>query len=692
MKQHKYLSMVFTVFGAIFLVIPFVAGRQDPQQEILLQKAIQVETVDGDLNAAIKLYRQIVENPGENRTVAAKALLQIGKCYEKLGSLEARKAYETLLEEYADQSDIATEARARLASLAGSIDEGGIRMRRIGTSPTAPIEGTLSPDGRFLLLTDWNSGGNVVVRDRATGNTRFVTSYADGPKHFALNPIMSPDGKRIAFGWYNDKWTYALHVVGIDGGKPRILYADDDYEVYTASWSPDGRKIAVRRYILEKAAKGDSIKTEIGLVDVDSGSIHVLKTLEELCMPTISYSDDGRYLVYDFPSDKDAGRFDISMLAIDGSREVPLVQHPANDRLLGRIPGTRDLLFRSNRSGTWDLFIQHMSVNGPEGTPEPIKRAIGEINPAGFVNDGSFYFSIYTRSASLRVAPFDMYTGKIQLENAKVYLGSNMLPLWSPDGNYLAFATEQHASAGPGDIFRRLRIRNTKTGDERETTPHLLINQLYCWAPDASAIIIRGSDTVSQKHGIYKVELLSGNSSLLLELADSDTADVFWTAERKAIIHSRNGVIVMRDLETKDEIELYRQSGGDFGLSVSSDGENMALGISRSQNSPSKIMTISISGGTVQELATLENQQTIFGDVVWTPDGKYLFFPVQESQNSHILYRISVEGGKPEKLWESKDVISGMSIHPDGKKIALSSLTQATEIWVMENLREWSSR
>jgi tetratricopeptide (TPR) repeat protein len=78
----------------------FWSGRQ---QEILLQKAIQKETVDGELNAAIAMYRQILADPGEDRTVAAKALLQIGKCYEKLGSAEAPKAYEQLLSEYPDQ-------------------------------------------------------------------------------------------------------------------------------------------------------------------------------------------------------------------------------------------------------------------------------------------------------------------------------------------------------------------------------------------------------------------------------------------------------------------------------------------------------------------------------------------------------------------------------------------------------------
>jgi hypothetical protein len=35
-------------------------GQKNAQQEILLQRAIQKETVDGDLTAAIKLYKQIV--------------------------------------------------------------------------------------------------------------------------------------------------------------------------------------------------------------------------------------------------------------------------------------------------------------------------------------------------------------------------------------------------------------------------------------------------------------------------------------------------------------------------------------------------------------------------------------------------------------------------------------------------------
>lgn len=685
--------MAFAALGSIALLVPLAISPQDGQQEILLQKAIQKETVDGDLNAAIKMYRQIAENPGEDRAVAAKALLQIGKCYEKLGSLEARKAYETLLQQYSDQSEIATEARTRLAALTRSADDGGIRMRKVWDSSAASNAGSLSIDGRFLPYIDWNSGGNVAIRELASGQARLITTSANGPEHFALNPKISPDGKWIAYQWLNDEQTYDLRIVGIDGGNTRVLYAHSDYEVYPDAWFPDGRQIAVRRYMLEQAAKGRPIRTEIALVDVASGSIRVLKTLERPAVTRISYSDDGRYLIYDYPSDKDAGRYDISMLAVDGSGEIPLVRHPANDRLLGRIPETRSLIFRSDRSGTDDLFMLHVSDNGPDGAPEVIKRAIGEIAPVGFANDGSLFFSIYTRSASLRVAPFDMRSGKIQLENAKTYLGSNMSSLWSPDGGYLAFQTERNKPAGPGFPVRQLRLHNMKTGETRETAPHLFTNSLCCWAPDASAIIVRGSDMERQeKHGIYEVELSSGKTNLLFELADRVTADAIWTADRKAIVHSRDGSIVMHDLQTKSETEFSGQFGKYIYAKISPDGESLALGIGRYQGNPSKLFVITINGGMVQELVTLEDPQTIFGDVVWTPDGKYLLFPVEESQNSHILYRISSEGGDPEKLWESKDLIAGVSIHPDGRQVALSSLTQTREIWVMENLRQWINK
>jgi Tol biopolymer transport system component len=612
--------------------------------------------------------------------VAAKALLQIGKCYEKLGSLEARKAYETLLKEYADQGDIATEARARLSALTRSSDDSGIRMRQVWASSAANSAGSLSPDGRFLLYIDWNSGGNVAIRELASGKSRLITTSANGPDHFARNPKMSPDGKWIAYQWQNEEFTYDLRVVGIDGLNPRIVYVEKSSDIYPQAWSPDGEEIVIGRAMIDTEGNSGYLGADVALVNIAQGTIRILKPNENV--RNLVYSPDGKYLAYDFEVAEDSGKFDISLLALDEGKVIPLIRHPANDRLLGWIPGTNNLVFRSNRSGTDDLFVLHLQDGISRGAPEVIKRAIGEIAPVGFANDGSFYYSIYTRSASLRVAPFDMRSGKIQLENAKAYLGSNMSPKWSPDGSYLVFSTERNELTGPGFPFRFLRVRNMETGDIQEVAAHLMINSSYCWTPDGRAIIVRGRDRGSRgKYGIYEVEIPGGRASLLFELTNEDAADVIWTKDRKAVIYSRGGSITMRDLETNREKVLLKQPGLSLLAAISPDGEYLPVMTGRK-----RLQLLSLTGGAMRELTQLTDQQTIFGGLTWTPDGKYLVFSTVNGQGFNSLFRISLEGGDPEKLWESKDLIASLSIHPDGRQIALSTLTQVTEIWVMENL------
>ena len=58
-----------------------------------LQSAIQRETVQGDIKGALKQYERILSRAGAaDRETAARALLRIGQCHEKLGNAEARKA------------------------------------------------------------------------------------------------------------------------------------------------------------------------------------------------------------------------------------------------------------------------------------------------------------------------------------------------------------------------------------------------------------------------------------------------------------------------------------------------------------------------------------------------------------------------------------------------------------------------
>jgi hypothetical protein len=77
-----------------------------------------------------------------------------------------------------------------------------------------------------------------------------------------------------------------------------------------------------------------------------------------------------------------------------------------------------------------------------------------------------------------------------------------------------------------------------------------------------------------------------------------------------------------------------------------------------------------------------------FKRFAFSPEGKYVYFSALDSASKSILYRIPAAGGTPEIIWQQpKDFFfAGISIHPEGKKIALSVTKPGIEIRVIENL------
>src|SRR3954451_6487742 len=99
-----------TIAAIIFAVaLPAVADEKKANE--LIQAAQAKETVQGDLKAAIQLYGQAVKESGANRGLAAKTLLRMAESYQKMGDAEARKIYEQVVREYADQKEAVTLAR-----------------------------------------------------------------------------------------------------------------------------------------------------------------------------------------------------------------------------------------------------------------------------------------------------------------------------------------------------------------------------------------------------------------------------------------------------------------------------------------------------------------------------------------------------------------------------------------------------
>jgi tetratricopeptide (TPR) repeat protein len=117
MKNRFWNPALALLLAATLGAAAMTAAQKSNTADVQLQAAIHKETVEGDLEQAIRMYKDIVLKYSANHAVAASALLHMGQAYEKLGSAEARKAYEQVAREYADQKEAAADAGRRLQVL-----------------------------------------------------------------------------------------------------------------------------------------------------------------------------------------------------------------------------------------------------------------------------------------------------------------------------------------------------------------------------------------------------------------------------------------------------------------------------------------------------------------------------------------------------------------------------------------------
>jgi tetratricopeptide (TPR) repeat protein len=106
-----------TILGVLLTVALSLALMAQNAQE-LYQRGLVQEQANGNLQEAIKLYSEAAKTAGKDRALAAKALIRIANCQEKLGhSAEAAAAYSEALLTYPEQRAEVTIALDRLNEL-----------------------------------------------------------------------------------------------------------------------------------------------------------------------------------------------------------------------------------------------------------------------------------------------------------------------------------------------------------------------------------------------------------------------------------------------------------------------------------------------------------------------------------------------------------------------------------------------
>jgi hypothetical protein len=125
------MKMKITVGIVLLLALSFALLAQNAQE--LYQRGLVQENANGNLSEAIKLYSQAAKSAGKDRALAAKALIRVAGCEEKLGhQAEATNAYAEVVRVYPEQRTEAATAQDRLNQL---------RKTSSASSPAAPTSG-----------------------------------------------------------------------------------------------------------------------------------------------------------------------------------------------------------------------------------------------------------------------------------------------------------------------------------------------------------------------------------------------------------------------------------------------------------------------------------------------------------------------------------------------------------------------
>ena len=690
----KLFAVIIVMAGLLFAA---TAAQKENRAEVALRAAMDKEIVDGDLKAAIEMYKRIVANPVGNRAVAAKALLLMGECYEKLGRADARSAYERLVREFVDQPEQVETARAKLAALGESrskVAGSAMAVRRIWTGPEVDVAGAVSPDGKYLTFVDSDTG-DLAVRDFETGRNRRLTNNGKESISDAFGSRWSPDGKQIVYDWYDGRVSNDgrgisdLRIINLNTAESRLLYGSrDGEEVNVYDWSPDGK------HILAEVTKFDR-SSNMASISVADGSMRFLNAQG---WSHARFSPDGHYIAGSHPPRAGTAEQDVFILSLADGLETPLVEHPAEDSMLDWSPDGNWIFFASDRSGAWGIWAMQVSGGKARGVAQPIELGAPQIVPMGVTRSGSLYYGIATLATNVYVARFDAGTGRITGQPEKAvqrFEGLSSEPSYSPDGRYLTYVCAKGPLNGM-DWNRQniLRIRSLETGAEREIVTGIRSIDTLRWFPDNRNILLAGHHDGDSK-SLYKVDTLTGQVAVILNDApgvrfrDHDTS-----ADGKAFYYVRIEKakdlcqILLRNLENGGERELYRAPAAEsFFITRSPDGKWLAF-LNRTLNRADNriFRVIPADGGEVRELFRGDQKDDATLPIAWTADSRYILFSRHDSSTAAwALWRAPVAGGKPEKLGLDQQCDS-VSAHPNGRLIAFSLYEKPTnEVWVMEN-------
>jgi hypothetical protein len=391
------------------------------EAEKQLEAAIQKETVQGDLKAAIALYGKVLERHARNRPVAAQALFRLGECQEKLGQAEARRAFERLVREFGDQGELVARAKTKLGT---PLPAGGkLNVTRVEPSAPGCVVEDVSSKVELCL-----KNGDLVVRDVQSGLERKLVAKPSAAARLVVGGV-SPDKRTVVyFSIADDK--PELRAIQIDGTRDRLLARTPPGRwaapLYRA-WSADGQRLLA---VVSSPGRDEGA---LGIITVASGEFQTLRSIKG--RGAAAFSPDGKFVAFEESGAAPTDPISLSIMPVSGGDPVAL--NGPNSLVGWHSSGS--LLYTSDQNGgsldVWSIPIR----NGkPEDLPKNLYSNVQSrwwiwLDRAGAIRLDKFGGRNEIRTASL-LAEGGVAAPRIA---TKRFQGGTWSPEYSPDGRSL---------------------------------------------------------------------------------------------------------------------------------------------------------------------------------------------------------------------------------------------------------------
>jgi Tol biopolymer transport system component len=669
------------------------AGSAFAQQtaEELYQAGLYQEEVQGDLERAVEIYQTILNEHANNRAVAAKAQLHIGICYETLGLQEAQRAYERVVANYGEQSEVVGQARARLAALrqyATVAPAAGGPVARLLLDPANnPADRDIgsfrqvmpSPDGHRIAYV-WGERVGVYIRDLATGKDELVASGR--PPEVFMPPVWSADGKQLAFT-VRDTVTKvnALKILDLSTRETRTVPMPAEGDAYLVDWTRDGRSFLYN----------DMNANSLRIMARDDGSV---TTVADSVWPwqRATFSPDGRFVVYGYGGALGPRPICVQSVAGGPCHEIATSGEEMYPHPLWSPDGSA--IAYQDDGGIW---VVPMADGMPNGSPRLAYRTTAGRWAAAWTAAGGVHFTLFNQHNAPWRVEVDPSTGRVAGSGAEEladYPGGLRAFSWSPDGRRVAIV------GWYTDLTIYSIDTNTSTsyGDLEQDGGVILFGGN--WSPDGRELWYEHvSSSPGGARSVKAVDLATGQVRHLFAPTDGGRVSFSDDGRTMAFVRGRSESgpveIVVAETGQADGRVVARVPGPDGAQlhprvphQISPQGDKVFYVVRQSPAAGSPgpaIWVVGADGTGARRVATAAG----ISSATWDPEGRLIAYAAQMTDTTgNVLRVVDVSTGADHELPVPNEdhALLVMDWSRDGRFIGYMRLETWWEYWAVQGL------